>query len=150
MEIDDEPKYPIKEAKHIPNVISKLRTYFFRVQAQSTSGKVFTDVFAHHSISMNDLKGDLEWFLKENQMAIYKNQLQVEETAQQGWLLYSTQALDNETLANAIEAEIGVKVALRWKYINFSKYITDDSKRKKWSATHIKVDLKDSKKLVDG
>ena len=57
---DDGPKYPIKEAKHIPNVISKLRAYFFRVQARFTGGKVFTDIFVHHSISMDDLKGDLE------------------------------------------------------------------------------------------
>ena len=48
-------------------------------------------------------------------MAMYIKQLQVESTIQKGWLLYSTQALDNEALATAIEEEIGVKVALRWK-----------------------------------
>ena len=127
-----------------------MRVYFFREQARSSGGRVFTDVFVHHSIPMDDLKGDLEWFLKENQMAIYKKQLQVEETSQQGWLLYSTQALDNEVLANAIEAEIEVKVALRWKYINSVKYLSDDGERKKWMATHIEVDLKDAKKASRG
>ena len=80
----DGPRFPIKEAKSIPNVISKLRIYFHRIQARSAGGRVFADVFVHHSIPMDDLKGDMEWFLKENQMAIYKKQLQVEETAQLG------------------------------------------------------------------
>ena len=146
----DGPRFPIKEAKSIPNVISKLRIYFHRIQARSAGGRVFADVFVHHSIPMDDLKGDMEWFLKENQMAIYKKQLQVEETAQLGWLLYSTQALDNVTLSKAIEAEIGVEVALRWKYINSSKYLSDETERKKWMATHIEVDAKEAKKASRG
>lgn len=146
----DGPRFPIKEAKSIPNVISKLRIYFHRIQARSAGGRVFADVFVHHSIPMDDLKGDMEWFLKENQMAIYKKQLQVEETAQLGWLLYSTQALDNDTLSKAIEAEIGVEVALRWKYINSSKYLSDESERKKWMATHIEVEAKVAKKASRG
>ena len=62
---------------------------------------------------MDKIRGGSEWFLEENQMAMYIKQLQVESTIQKGWLLYSTQALDNEVLATAIEEEIGVKVALR-------------------------------------
>ena len=64
-------------------------------------------------------------------MAMFKKQLQVESTTQIGWLLYSTQFLDNEALVAAIEIEIGLQVALRWKYINSSKYIEDATERNK-------------------
>ena len=147
---EDGPKQPIKESKHIPNVISKLRVYFARIQARTSGGKIFTDVFVQHTIPVDDLRGDTEWFLKENQMAMYKKQLQVESTAQMGWLLYSTQTLDNEALKVAIEAEIGVQVALRWKYVNSSKYIENDVERKKWMAIHIEVDSKEMKKASKG
>ena len=73
----------------------------------------------------------------------------MEETFQQGCLLYSTQALDNKALANVIETEIGVKIALRWKYINSNKYLTDEEERKKLMATHIEVDLKEAKKRTE-
>ena len=69
--------------------------------------------FVQHTIPIDDVRGDSEWFLKENQMAMYNKQLQVEATSQQEWLLYSTQALDIHALATAIEAEVGVKVTLR-------------------------------------
>ena len=147
---EDGPKYPIKESKNIPNVISKLRVYFARIQARPSGGKVFTDVFVQHTIPVDDLRGDTEWFMKENQMAMFKKQLQVESTAQMGWLLYSTQTLDNEALKVAIEAEIGVQVALRWKYVNSSKYIENDVERKKWMAIHIEVDSKEMKKASKG
>ena len=147
---EDGPKYPIKGPQYIPNTISRLRTYFFRVQARSAGGKVYADVFIQHSLPIDDIKGDAEWFLKEKNMAIYKKQLQVEETSQLGWLLYSTQSIDIEVLAAAIEAEIGTKVALRWKYINSNKYIADKEERKKWMATHIEVDTKDVKKAKRG
>ena len=143
-------KFSIKDAKNIPNTISKIRTYFTRAQARSSGGKVFMDAFVQHTVPMDEIRGDSEWFLKENQMAIYIKQLQVESTIQKGWLLYSTQALDNEALATAIEEEIGVKVALRWKYINSIKYIEDSEERKKWMTTHIEVDEKDAKKASRG
>ena len=38
--------------------------------------------------------------------------------------------MDNEALTEAIETEIGAKVALRWKYINSSKYTENEEERK--------------------
>ena len=81
---------------------------------------------------MDDIKGDTEWFLRENKMGIYDKQLQVEATEQKGWLLYSTPSLDHDLLAEVIEKEIGVKVALRWKFINTDKYVDSKEERKKW------------------
>ena len=140
------PIDPIKLTKNIPKTMSKLRIYFARVQSRSSGGKIYADVFVQHSIPMDDLKADSEWFLKENQMAIYKKKLQVEATAQKGWLLYSTQSMDKDVLEEAIEAKIGTKVALRWKFVNSSKYTDNEEEKKKWKALHIEVDARDEKK----
>ena len=146
----DGPKYPLKNPKNIPDTISKLRVYFARVQARSAGGKVYADVFIQHTIPLDDIRGDAEWFLKENQMAMYGKQLQVESTVQKGWLLYSTQSMDIDTLAEVIFVEIGVVVALRWKFINSSKYIENEDERKKWMALHIEVDAKEEKRASRG
>ena len=147
---DEKLKSPIKEANNIPNMMSKLREYFTRAKVQTEGGKAFMDVFVQHTIPLEEIKGDSEWFLEGNRMAMYKKKLQVESTTQQGWLLYSTKDMDNETLAIEIQKEIGVKVALRWKYINSINYVKDSEERKKWMALHIEVDTEDSKKASRG
>ena len=147
---DEGPRSPIKEAKNIPTSMSKIRVYFTRAQVKTSGGKVYMDAFVQHTVPMKELRGDSEWFLEENKMAMYKKQLQVEETSQQGWLLYSTQALDNGALAAAIQEEIGVEIALRWKYINSINYVDDIEERRKWMALHIEVDSKEAKKAWRG
>ena len=55
---EDGPKYPIKCPKNIPDTTSKMRVYFARIQARATGGRVYADVFIHHSIPLDDLRGD--------------------------------------------------------------------------------------------
>ena len=147
----DASKGSIKTGKKIPYLMSQMRVYFSRVQARSEGGKVFTDVFLQHSIPISDLRGDAEWFLRENEMGMYNKDLQVESTERKGWFLYSTPALDKTILAEKIEEEIGVAVSLRWKYINTDKYEQMDlGERKKWMALHIEVATQDGKKAARG
>ena len=70
------PKSSITQVKHIPNTMSKIRTYFSRAQVRSEGGKTFADVYIQHIVPMDDLRGDAEWFLKENKMGMYNKQLQ--------------------------------------------------------------------------
>ena len=84
-------------------------------------------------------------------MGIFDKELQVESIERKGWLLYSTPAMDSKLLAEKISDEVGVKVALRWKYINTDKYEQlDKDARKKWMALHIEVSAEDSKKASRG
>ena len=148
---DDESRGPIKTGKKIPYLMSQMRVYFTRVQARSEGGKVFTDVFLQHTVPISDLRGDAEWFLRENEMGMYDKDLQVEATERKGWFLYSTSALDKALLAEKIEEEIGCAVSLRWKYVNTDKYeAMDRDERKKWMAMHIEVATPDGKKAGRG
>ena len=104
------------------------------------------DVYVQHSIPIDDIKGDAEWMLKEYNMGIFPKTLQVEATSQMGWLLFSTNSLDHDHLAKVLSEEIGVQIALRFKYVNTDKYESDKTERKKWMATHIEVDANDRTK----
>ena len=147
---NDSSKVSIKKMQDIPTKISKLRLYFTRARANTSGGRVNMDVQVLHTVPIADLRGDAEWFLEENNMAIYDKKLQVEATSQLGWLLYSTQSMDQDVLANQIQQAIGVKLALRWKFINTSKFISDATVRKKWMALHVEVDAKEAKKAARG
>lgn len=148
--VTDHHKPHIKQMQDIPTTISKLKVYFTRARANTNGGRVYVDVQVQHSVPITDLKGDAEWFLEENNMAIYDKRLQVEATSQQGWLLYSTQSMDKDMLAEQIEQAIGVQVDLRWKFINTSKYISDYAIKKKWMALHVEVDEKNAKQAKRG
>ena len=148
---EDELKPAIRSEKNIPDLMSKMRVYLSRVQAKSDGGKVYTDVYIQHTVPISDMKGDAEWFLQEQGMGMFDKELQVESVERKGWLLYSTSVLDHKLLAEKITEEIGVPVALRWKYINTEKYEQlDRDERKKWMALHIEVATENSKKASRG
>ena len=144
----DQKKPLIKSMEKIPSMMSQFRVYFSRAQAKSAGGAVYVDVNVQHSLPIGDIKGDAEWMLKENKMGIFNKTLQVEATTQMGWLLYSTNSLDHNLLAKVLSDEIGVQIALRFKYINTDKYEPDRDERKKWMATHIEVSSEDRKKAA--
>merc|ERR1740124_897094 len=82
---------------------------------------------------------------------MYDKELQVESVERKGWLLYSIPALDARILAEKIGDELGITVAIRWKYISTAKYEQFDKEtRKKWMALHIDVASEDGKKTSRG
>jgi len=137
----------IRLEKNIPNIMTKMRMYFSRIHAKSDGGKVYTDVFFQHSVPIGDLREDVEWVLKEKGMGMYDKELQVESVERKGWLLNSTPALDARLLAEKFGDELGITVALWWKYINTAKYEQFDKEtREKWMAPHIEVASENGKK----
>ena len=56
-------------------LMSKMRMYLSRANVESDGGKVYIDVYVLHSVPMEDLKGDSEWFLRENQMSMFHKDL---------------------------------------------------------------------------
>ena len=59
----------------------------------------------------------IRWLKKEGH-GLFERMLQVAETAEVGWLLYSTWQMEAQVLAQAIEATIKMPVGLRWKQIS--------------------------------
>ena len=61
----------------------------------------------------------IRW-LKQEGHGMFERMLQVEETTEIGWLLYSTWQMETDVLAQAIENTINIKIGLRWKQVNTS------------------------------
>ena len=127
----DQRKSLIKNMDKIPSQMSQFRVYFSRAKAKSEGGAVYVDVHVQHSLLIDDIKDDAEWMLKENNMGIFNKTPQVESTTQMEWLLYFNKSLDHNLLAKVLPDEIGVQIALRFKYINTDKYEPDKTERKK-------------------
>ena len=102
--------------------MSRFRVYFSRAQVKKEGGPSYPAVYIQHSMTMKEIKEDAEWKLKEINANVFNKSLQVEDTVQMGWLLYSFEAMDLLKLAATISEEVGATVAVRWKYINNDKY----------------------------
>jgi hypothetical protein len=60
----------------------------------------------------------MQLWLQDGDHGLFYKMLQVEDSLEIGWLLYSTKEMDAGALVDQIEDIIGVKVGLRWKIIN--------------------------------
>jgi hypothetical protein len=67
---------------------------------------------------LSDLRKDMQMWLQDSNHGIYYKMLQVEDSSEIGWLLYSTKEMDAGALADEIEDLVGVKIGLRWKVID--------------------------------
>ena len=146
----DVDKGVIRKFQDIPKTMSRFRVYFSRAQVKKEGGATYPAVYIQHSMTMKEIKEDAEWKLKEINANVFNKSLQVEETVQMGWLLYSFEAMDLLQLATTISDEVGATVALRWKYINTDKYEPGREERKKWMGAHIEAGAEDVKKVARG
>lgn len=94
--LEDSTKPLVKMMYKIPSIMSQFRMYVSRAQAKLTEGAVYVDAFVQHSIPIDDIKGNSEWILKENQMSVLNKTLQFESTMQMVWLHYSINSLDHK------------------------------------------------------
>ena len=141
---------PIDSIKAFPNTVGRFRDYFSRAQVRSQGGQSHMDINVQHSIPMQELISNVDWYFKDKGMRMFNKTIQAESITQMGWLLYSFNNLDTKALADAISCQIGIKVGLRYKYINTDKYEPDREQRRKWMAVHVEVDSDDLRKATRG
>ena len=141
---------PIDSIDAFPNTVGRFRDYFSRAQVRSQGGQSHMDIYVQHSIPMEELISNVDWYFKDKGMRMFNKTIQAESITQMGWLLYSFSNLDTKALADAISSQIGVMVGLRYKYINTDKYEPDREQRRKWMAVHVEVDSEDLKKAARG
>ena len=69
---DDSARSIIKEFEKIPSMMSQLRVYLTRAQAKFVGGgAVYVDVYVQHSLPIEGLTGDAEWFMKEKKIGVF-------------------------------------------------------------------------------
>lgn len=109
----------VKSFKDIPSSVFFFKKYFQRAMSKEKGGMIYIDVYISHCKTMNEIKGDLEWWLKKNECSIFINEIQSEKTARLGWLLFSFQGLDCKKLSMEITGLCMVKISARYKPVLF-------------------------------
>ena len=108
---------PLRKASDIPSSFFLFKKYFQRANPKEEGGKVYTDVYLSHTKPMEEIKGNLSWWLKKEKIVIYNKEIQAETTARLGWLLFSFSGLNIKALCCEISAIIGFEIAGRFKPI---------------------------------
>ena len=102
---------------------------------------IYTNIHLGHNHNFNDLRESRQDWLTSANHGLYYKMLQVEDSSEVGWLLYSTREMDAGALADEIADMIGIKVGLRWKII--SNGTRNNSDKTKVQALCIEVPAKE-------
>ena len=109
---------PLSHASDIIPRPSELEKYFPRILFKEEGFTWYSGAKIIHSISMHDLRKDMIRWMKQEGHGMFERMLQVAETSEIGWLVYSTWQMETDVLAQAIEDVINIPIGLRWKQIS--------------------------------
>ena len=121
----------LDENSTLPTTSLGFKTYFNRLYLPrpGVTQQVYINIHIGHNNDFNDIRAALQDWLSASGHGLYYKMLQVEDSAEVGWLLYSTREMDARALSDEIEDMIGIKVGLRWKTIATGvKNISDKTK----------------------
>ena len=100
---------------------SELEKFFPRIFFKEEGFTWYSGVRLIHSLPIQDLRQDMVRWLKREGHGLFERMLQVADTAEIGWLVYSTWQMETAVLAQAIESTIKIPIGLRWKQISQGK-----------------------------
>ena len=109
---------PIQSPSDFTPRPSELEKFFPRVFFKEEGFTWYSGTRLIHSLPLPDLRQDMIRWLKREGHGMFERMLQVAETAEIGWLLYSTWQMEAQVLAQAIEDTIKMSIGLRWKQIS--------------------------------
>jgi hypothetical protein len=114
-------KKPISKATDVSKNIRLMRPYLNRFFVSKTPDSPFStypSIHVGHNKPISDLREDMQMWLQDGGHGLYYKMLQVEDSAEIGWLLYSTKEMDAGALVDEIAELVEIKVGLRWKVID--------------------------------
>jgi len=116
--IEDLPP-PIETPDDIPDDIDDWLEYFPGAKPRKTGGDTYTALLIGMSKPLPKVIKNLSAWLRNKKFGLWHAYLQSEQPTSLGWLLFSTQTMNEEKLKDAISEEIGnIPVGLRWKTIS--------------------------------
>ena len=119
-----------------------LKNYFQRANTKEEEGKVQIDVYLSHTKPMDEIGGDLRWWLKKENIDIYDKEIQAELTARLGWLLFLISGLNIKSLCAETSLIIGIEIAGRFKPILTNKWDPTIDSQKRLKAIHLEYEKK--------
>ena len=103
----------------LPSTITGFKTYLNRLYLSRPGSNmtVYINIHLGHNLDFNDIREALQSWLSSANHRLFLKMLQVEESAEIGWLIYLTREMDASALADEIADMIGINVGLCWKTI---------------------------------
>jgi hypothetical protein len=114
-------KGSLSKATDVPKNLRLIRPYlnkFFIGRTPNSPFTTYPGIHIGHNKSLSDLREDMQMWIQDGDHGLYYKMLQVEDSTEIGWLLYSTKEMDAGALVDEISDLVGVKVGLRWKIID--------------------------------
>jgi hypothetical protein len=111
----------INKPLEVPTNARDLRVYMNKFFLSRTLDKQFLTypgIHIGHDKSLSDLREEMQPWLQEGGHGLFYKMLQVEDSTEIGWFLYSTKEMDAGALVDEIEDLMGLQVGLRWKIID--------------------------------
>ena len=119
----DAQKGKLDERVAFPTELSVMRVYATKLYTgkQNESITTYPNLYIGHSLSFAEIRRKLQQWLQDGNHGMYRNMLQVENSSEIGFLVYSCREMDAGALADEMEEKFGFSVGLRWKTINTGK-----------------------------
>jgi hypothetical protein len=113
----------IRHATQLPPSINGLKSYFPSIWEGpgERDHNIYTSIYICHNDHIADLKDGIREWLIINKHGLFERILQCDQTAEIGWLAYSTKVMNTKSLSEAISASIEIPIGLRWKVIDLGK-----------------------------
>ena len=110
--------FPLQKPSDFVPRPSELEKFFPRIFFKEEGFTWYSGARIIHSLPIQDLRQDMVQWLKKEGHGLFERMLQVADTAEIGWLVYSTWQMEATVLAQAIENTINMAVGLRWKQVS--------------------------------
>ena len=91
----------------------------------------YVQVNLAYSGDLEEIQKDIQPWIQRGQHGLFINPLQVERPKEAGWMCNSHRSMDLRSLTEAMEAQLGFPVGLRWKAIFLGKDVIKGTKKEK-------------------
>lgn len=109
-------KGSINKSSEVPKNTKALRTYLNKFYINRTPDKQFTTypgIHIGHDKILSELQEEMQLWLQDGDHDLFYKMLQVEDSSEIGWFLYSTKEMDVGALVDEISDLVGIQVGLR-------------------------------------
>jgi hypothetical protein len=111
----------ITKSADVPENTRLLHPYLNRFYISCTPNSSFITypgIHIGHNKPLSEIREEMQVWLQDGGHGLYYKMLQVEDSSEIGWLLYSTKEMGAGALVDEIEDLVGVKLGLCWKVID--------------------------------
>ena len=128
----------------MPSTVTGLHCYMHKLYMprKGEQSTIYPHIRLGHNVDYGTLSETLNSWLHHYNHGMFYNMLQVEDSTEIGWPLYSTRAMDAGALADEISDHIGANVGLRWKVINTGTKVINKDKMVRALAVECSASIK--------